>query len=451
MLLVWIPALLVSTVLADTPANCTFNDVAGKWVLYEGSRTYDSSVDCNRTVSVVRKLRVNLKYPNVAVDEFGNRGHWTMIYNEGFEITVNQRTFFAFSYFKQESTNVTSYCDQTFPSWSHDVTLRQWACFYGRKQNPVPPKVHRDPFHDVTESNEILTLDAMQQLVDNINQAQTSWRAEVHQPFVGMTRQAMMTISGGRRSWLAYRVSPATPNAEIQAAAAALPTSFDWRNTNGHNFVSPVRNQGQCGSCYAFSSMGMLESRLRVQTNNTLQVQLSPQDVVSCSQLSQGCGGGFPYLVAGKYAKEFGAVEEECDPYVGEGGACTRKSTCLKHYTASYGYVGGYYGACNEQLMKLALVHGGPISVSFEVYPDFMHYKSGIYHHTGLGEFRPFEIVNHAVLLVGYGTDEKTGEKYWIVKNSWGEGWGQNGFFQIRRGTDEVGIESIAVHVTPIP
>lgn len=52
----------------------------------------------------------------------------------------------------------------------------------------------------------------------------------------------------------------------------------------------------------------------------------------------------------------------------------------------------GYYGACNEQLMKLALVHGGPISVSFEVYPDFIHYKSGIYHHTGLGEFRPFEV-----------------------------------------------------------
>lgn len=61
------------------------------------------------------------------------------------------------------------------------------------------------------------------------------------------------------------------------------------------------------------------------------------------------------------------------------------------------------------------------------------------------------QVVNHAVLLVGYGVNETTEEKYWVVKNSWGEGWGENGFFRIRRGTDEVGIESIAVHATPIP
>lgn len=107
---------------------------------------------------------------------------------------------------------------------------------------------------------------------------------------------------------------------------------------------------------------------------------------------------------------------------------------------------------CNEDLMKMELVTKGPIAVSFEVYSDFQQYKGGIYHHTGLESgFNPFLITNHAVLAVGYGADPKTGEKYWIVKNSWGTSWGENGYFRIRRGTDECSIESIAVAATIIP
>lgn len=104
--------------------------------------------------------------------------------------------------------------------------------------------------------------------------------------------------------------------------------------------------------------------------------------------------------------------------------------------------------------MKMELVANGPIAVSFEVYNDFSQYKGGIYHHTGIGlrsKFDPFHLTNHAVLAVGYGADKKTGEKYWIVKNSWGAQWGENGYFRIRRGTDECSIESIAVAATIIP
>ncbi|XP_069678160.1 dipeptidyl peptidase 1-like [Periplaneta americana] len=449
--LVGLVGLLLPGIWADIPVNCTYNEVAGKWTLYEGSRIHNGSIDCSSIVTVARKLRVDLRYPDIAVDEYGNHGHWTMIYNEGFEVTVNQRTFFAFFYFtKDDVGNVTSHCDRTFPSWSHDVTLRHWACFYGRKQTPVMPKMHQDPFHDMSWGEEVLTRESMQQLVDSINTAQTSWTAKVYENFVGKTRSEMLKISGGKRSWLPHKISPARPSSRLQAAASTLPPAFDWRNVDGVNFVSPVRDQGMCGSCYAFSAMGMLEARLRVQTNNTLQVQLSPQDVVSCSKLSQGCEGGFPFLVAGKYGKEFGTVEESCNPYKGRDGPCTGR-TCLKHYTASYSYVGGYYGACNEELMKMELLRGGPFSVSFEVTSDFQHYNGGIYHHTGLGDFNPLEAVNHAVLLVGYGVDHTTGEKFWIVKNSWGTGWGEDGFFRIRRGTDEVAIESCGVHVTPIP
>lgn len=100
--------------------------------------------------------------------------------------------------------------------------------------------------------------------------------------------------------------------------------------------------------------------------------------------------------------------------------------------------------------MKIELVRNGPLIVAFEVYDDFFSYKGGIYHHTGERDyanfkFNPFEETNHAVLLVGYGTDKNSGENFWIVKNSWGTGWGERGFFRIRRGTDECAIESIAV------
>ncbi len=102
--------------------------------------------------------------------------------------------------------------------------------------------------------------------------------------------------------------------------------------------------------------------------------------------------------------------------------------------------------------MKISLVKNGPFAVAFEVYPDFFHYSGGVYKHTGLmDKYNPFEETNHAVLLVGYGVDSShSGTKYWIVRNSWGEGWGENGYFRIVRGEDECAIESIAVESTPI-
>jgi len=228
-----------------------------------------------------------------------------------------------------------------------------------------------------------------------------------------------------------------------------LPEEFDWRNVDGKDYVSPVRNQLSCGSCYAFGTLAMFEARVRILTNGTKTPVFSTQDIVSCSEYSQGCEGGFPYLIS-KYAEDFGLVDEQCFPYEGHDSQC-HEQKCPRQFGTGYHYIGGFYGACNEPLMRLELVKNGPIAVAFEVYNDFFNYKSGIYHHTGLKDkFNPFEITNHAVLAVGYGADKETGEKFWIVKNSWGEEWGENGYFRIRRGTDECSIESIAVAAEPV-
>jgi hypothetical protein len=93
-----------------------------------------------------------------------------------------------------------------------------------------------------------------------------------------------------------------------------LPKNFDWRNVDGTNYDSPIRKQGECGSCYAIAAVSVLESRIRIASNNRLKPLLSPSSVLSCSRYNQGCFGGYPYLV-GKFGKEFGFVEENCQPY----------------------------------------------------------------------------------------------------------------------------------------
>jgi len=151
-----------------------------------------------------------------------------------------------------------------------------------------------------------------------------------------------MKMRGGVKSQIHSRPPAASPTLLTRRLTEFLPDSWDWRNVSGVNYVPAVRNQGSCGSCYAFSSLGMLESRLRVATKNQMRVNLSPQDVVGCSSYSQGCEGGFPYLVAGKYAQDYGVVAEECNPYTGVDSACSTHK-CARKYVSKYRYVGGQW------------------------------------------------------------------------------------------------------------
>jgi cathepsin C len=230
-----------------------------------------------------------------------------------------------------------------------------------------------------------------------------------------------------------------------------LPESFSWREKG---YDSAVRNQGECGSCFAVAAISVMEARVNIKKGNTnidTTTTFSPQSVVSCSRYNQGCNGGYPFLV-GKHGEDFGFVEESCFPYEGTNSDCSRECPGAKRYrVTNHHYVGGYYGGCSELAMMQEIQAGGPIVVAFQAPASLFYYTGGVY--TGPrpkseGErangLNPWEQTNHAVVAVGWGVDASTNQKYWEIKNTWGSGWGEGGYFRILRGEDECGIESMA-------
>ena len=213
------------------------------------------------------------------------------------------------------------------------------------------------------------------------------------------------------------------PIADSSDLYQILPSAFDSRD-NWPGCISPIRDQGNCGSCWAFAATGVLADRFCIQQN--VHVLLSPQWLVSCDYTTHGCNGGNMTNVWG-YMEKVGVPEDSCDPYTSgsnnENGVCDAE--CSVFYTAQTAYL--YAG---PSAMQSALKQGGPIHTHFRVYQDFMSYSSGIYTYT-TGEFLGW----HAVRVVGWGYHNDT--NFWIVANSWSKEWGMDGFFWIAFGECE--------------
>ena len=209
--------------------------------------------------------------------------------------------------------------------------------------------------------------------------------------------------------------------------AAILPAHFDWRNVDGKNYVTPVRDQGTCGSCWAFASTATLESRTLIDLDTPgVDLDLSEQALLSCDGEGNCVDGGM-LDDAANYVKGSGIPLEDCYPYRADdspcGNICPGSQSLNQAYTIrDWIYFGGGETPPDLTVIKSLLVTTGPMAVEFEVYEDFYYYESGVYSHTD-GEDKGA----HAVLLVGY--DDR--DQCFIVKNSWGTGWGEEGYFRV--------------------
>lgn len=231
-----------------------------------------------------------------------------------------------------------------------------------------------------------------------------------------------------------------------------IPDSLDYRTQPG--VVTSVKDQASCGSCWAFSTAANIEG-VYGKAGKPLDDSLSPQQIVDCSKgcssemyngknitvCNEGCNGGWPWSAMWDIEKWNGLVGWNDYTYTGRSGTCQDKpspKTLAK--ISNYTCITHEDGLDEDELAR-ALVTYGPLSIAMNA-NNFFSYKSGIFDVSNCATY----YVNHAILLVGYGTED--GKDYWIVKNSWGPSWGENGYIRVARGKNMCGITEGVVTAT---
>eukprot|EP01063_Lacrimia_lanifica_P032213 TRINITY_DN545_c0_g2_i1.p2 TRINITY_DN545_c0_g2~~TRINITY_DN545_c0_g2_i1.p2 ORF type:complete len:326 (+),score=127.36 TRINITY_DN545_c0_g2_i1:54-1031(+) len=303
-------------------------------------------------------------------------------------------------------------------------------------------------------------------IVKHVNAANAGWRAEVPTNF-NSTDDVKALCGTFLEGHPQYKRDETIEQSTLEASG--LPASFDARDAFPKcPVIGHVRDQSSCGSCWAFGSTETFEGRRCAHTGEN--IAFSTEDTTSCCNLmagcfSFGCGGGQPALALTWMSKtgvvtggDFGD-KDGCRPYSmapcahhtksSKYGPCPSpeyptpacKKQCQGGFATSYSsdkHNGGKVTSLSGVAQIKAALQNGPVSTAFSVYADFPAYKSGVYKHT-TGSM----LGGHAVMILGYGTED--GTDYWLVKNSWNEEWGAQGFFKIAHG--QCGIDSSATAI----
>lgn len=435
-----------------------------------------------------------------------DKGNWTMVFDEGMEVRMaDGRSFFAHFRFdklpdaskkpsnedrwksigkyigrkaegikvKPEGDLYACHCDQTSTGWWHrhqpDTGRLESGCFWAKRAS----------------SDETPRVNLIQQVASTKHKSSPpssflqAGSGAVSAPTVDTVDKEIIVLSRSHEiknpssSLLSLRSSVESPDSD-------LPKSFDWRDklkgytAPGVDPLSEQFNQGNCGSCYAFSGTQVLAMRFRIRLLKEhgifYPLELSWKSATQCSPYTEGCSGGFAYLTF-KQAAETGLPLAECDKSAEPKSLdnscdwkCYRNSSNL-FFAKGYGQTGGFTQGAGEDRIMRVMHDYGPVIVSFgtKAIPQFI-YANGrdgekvmdLIHNDRVPEepassnpeILPWKYTTHSILAVGWG-EEPNGQKYWIVRNSWGKSWGDQGYAKFPRGHNDAAIETSAPWVEP--
>ncbi|KAF8042920.1 hypothetical protein BT93_A1296 [Corymbia citriodora subsp. variegata] len=315
-------------------------------------------------------------------------------------------------------------------AWSrelHEATMRekheQWMAHHGRVYEDAAEK---ERCFSIFKNNV--------RYIESFNQDGSKPYKLAINAFADLTSEEFKASRTGYKRSSSSRVASAKPFR--YKSVTAIPSSMDWRKKGA---VTPVKDQGQCGCCWAFSAVAAMEGITQLTMGKL--ISLSEQELVDCDRSGedQGCGGGlmddaFEFIIS-----NHGLTTETNYPYQAVDGTCNARKAA-----SSAAKITGYEDVpSNSESALLKAVANQPVSVAIDAgESDFQFYSSGIF----TGECGTN--LDHGVTAVGYGTSED-GTKYWLVKNSWGTGWGEEGYIRMKRDIDaKEGLCGIAMEAS---